>query len=133
MVEIICAAPGAVDLIWPHIKDGIAESCAATGSEVRPGHLWQDCRAARAFLLVAYEGEQILGACILQFQDGGRVLRGLAFYDQRAEEWFPQMQDLSKKIGRDGGAERFLDEARPGMKKLYPEARAVAIVYEVPL
>jgi hypothetical protein len=129
LVEVQVADPAMTDAIWQHIKAGMIE--CREGQDETAGWLWQECRSGRAFLIVAWEETTILGAAIVQFQHEGRTLRGLGFTGVRVDEWWPQLSAKVVEIMRDGGCTRFVDGARPGMRKYYPDAKVVGTIFEV--
>lgn len=130
--EVFTALQTEVDAIWPFISEGMKRSCRH--SNFTPGHVWQECRSGRAFLIVAYQDGSILGACVVQFQDNGRTLRGLALAGRKLKLWFDVLHVELRKIMDHGGAEVFIDAGRPGLKAFYktlPTARQIGVVYEV--
>ncbi len=127
-MNVDLASPDLTDAIWQHISEGMIKSCE--GTNITAGHLWQECRSGRAFLLVAWDEQQILGAAVVQFQDKG--LRGLGFTGNRVDEWFPQLKAEVVSLMRSGGVTQFIDSGRPGMmRKYFPDAKIVGTTYEV--
>lgn len=131
MVEVSLVFTPLIDSVWPKIQAGIKASCERSGNQFTVGWLWQECRAGHALLLAAHEGDDVLGAAVVQFQGNGRTLRGLGFCGERVAEWHPAMRALIREIAIDGGAERFIDEAPPGMKKFYPDAKVLGMTFEI--
>lgn len=130
-VEVSLIFTPLVDQVWPKVKDGMRASCERSGNQLTAGWLWQECRSGRAILLAAHDGDDVFGAAVVQFQDNGRMLRGLGFCGTRVDEWHPAMRALIREIMIDGGAERFIDEGPPGMKKFYPDAKVLGMTFEV--
>jgi hypothetical protein len=127
-VEIV--HPNMVDVVWPHIGEGMAKSCRSTGNKITAGWLWQECRSGRAFLIAAYD-ETVLGAAIVQFVDNGQALEGLGLCGTRCAEWWDDMTEAVKTIMRHGDCALFIDNGRPAMAKYFPDAVRNGSVFEV--
>lgn len=128
-MQVELASIAQIDGIWPHIRDGMVRSCK--GGNMRAGYVWQQCRSGNAHLLIAHDGAKICGAAVLQFEDYGKTLRGLALCGEDRKAWWPQMVDVVRQMVKDNRAERFIDEGRVGLKSIYPKARLLSQTYEI--
>ena len=131
MPDVDIVAPNLVDNVWPQLADGFAASCE--GSDLTPGHLWQECRSGHAFLVVAYESERVLGAVIVRFEYGAdrAVLRGLALCGTGFKSWIEPMRSKLNEMAKQGGASVFVDEGRPALVRMIKGAKVVRVTYEV--
>jgi hypothetical protein len=134
LVEVHLVPVPAVDEVFPKIVSGIERACSKGGGDLTAAYLWQECRASRAFLLIAVDGE-ILGACIWRFETwaGKSVMKCLAAWGTRMAEWEPAMREKSETLARLGGAVKILADGRTGWARRYPKARVVRVLYEVDL
>lgn len=107
----------------------MVKSCK--GGNMRAGHIWQQCRSGNAHLLVAHDEARILGAAVLQFEDFGKTVRGLALCGEDRSAWWPQMVETVRAMVTENRAERFIDEGRVGLKSIYPKARLLSQTYEI--
>jgi hypothetical protein len=103
-----------------------------TGGDIETGDLWVQCRSGEAFLLIAHEGEQILGSSIWipQTWQTGRKLRCLALYGSGMSDWIGDMHEMAKRLAADCGATSLVSEGRPGWAKIFPKAKVLRALYE---
>jgi hypothetical protein len=127
-----------VDQFWPSLRAGFERALKKTGGDLTSGDLWVTCRSGAGFLLIAHEGEEILGASIWRQDtwDSGRKLRCLAMYGNRLREWKDDMRASAIRVMRDCGATSLVSEGRCGKNgeplwtKPYPNAKPLRILYE---
>jgi hypothetical protein len=121
-----------IDAIWPHLREGFHRSVMKTGGDIETGDLWVQCRSGEAFLLIAHEGEQILGSSIWipQTWQTGRKLRCLALYGSGMSDWIGDMHEMAKRLAADCGATSLVSEGRPGWAKIFPKAKVLRALYE---
>lgn len=131
--------PDQVDQVWPMIAEGMRRSCDKTGGELSAGYLWQECRAGHAFLVVAYDATEVLGAAVLRFETwpSGIRLRGLGLCGKNMKAWLPEMRAVAEQIGRAGGAVALVDKGSPALLRLLRRfdvpAKVLSTQYEVRL
>lgn len=127
-----------VDPIWPLLREGLHEACLATGGDISTADLWVQCRSGSAFLLVATEGEKIMGASIWRTDtwETGRRLRCLALYGTKARLWIQDMRKMVESLKADTGSIALVAEGRCGpngepiWQHFFPKARAIRVLYE---
>ena len=126
---------GSVDQIWPVLREGLQRSLLKTGGDMVPGDLWCAVRSGVAFLIVAHEGNEILGASIWRQEtwQSGVKLRCLALYGVGMKSWIGDMKDMAVRIARDCGATSLVSEGRAGWQKVFPAARVLRLLYEEPI
>ncbi|MBB5663259.1 hypothetical protein GGE68_001435 [Rhizobium leguminosarum] len=134
-MRIAIANSAEVDAIWPSISDKIIKATLKYGSSVSSGDLWQMCRAGNAFLVVVFDGEEVKGALIMQFQRWAskQVMYCLAIVGDDIQTWLPDARAFITDMAKAGGAESFIAEGREGWPALFPDAKKLRITYEVPL
>ncbi len=133
MYKADIVAPNLVDQVWPQIADGVAKSYAKSGGGMTPGQLWQECRSGHAFLVVVYNPNALVGAIVVRFEYGPDKtrLRGLALVGTDLRAWIEPLRAKLTEMAKQGGAEVFIDEGRPGLVRLIPDAKIVRVTYEV--
>lgn len=121
-----------VDAFWPSLRDGFQRALMKAGGDLTTGDLWVACRSGSAFLLIAYEGEEIRGASIWRPDtwQTGRKLRCMALYGTKMTDWIADMHGMAKRIAGDCGATSLVSEGRPGWAKIFPKARMLRALYE---
>jgi hypothetical protein len=127
-----------IDAMWPALRGGFHEACLATGGDIDTGDLWVQCRSGAAFLLVAHDGDEVLGASIWRPDTWatGRRLRCLALYGRKARRWIFDMRALVEKLKADTGSIALVAEGRCGpngepiWQHFFPKAKAIRVLYE---
>lgn len=127
--------PGHVDQVWPQLSAGFERSCKRSGGDLTAGELWQGCRNGHCFLLLAIEGEAIVGASIWKQErwQTGVKLRCLGLYGSRFREWIEPMHELVIRVAHDCGATSLISEGREGWTRIFPKAKRLRITYEEPI
>lgn len=117
-----------VDLIWPHIKDGMERACRKGGGSVTPYWLWTICRRSEALLFYIMRDEQIKAALIVEEQQlhEKKVLHVHAACGMGMKQWLKEANQIIRSFGL---PIRF--EGRPGLGKVVNGAKVVRHVYEV--
>jgi len=135
MIQVKLLGPHEIDAIWPMISGGMQRSCDKTGGELSSGYLWQECRSGHAFLFIAWEETELLGAAVVRFETwpNGMRLRGLGLCGRDMKRWFGLMKAEVIQRGREGGAVAWIDLGRPGLRKYLKDAKILGTLYEVAL
>lgn len=122
-----------VDQVWPLITYGLEHACRKTGGDITSDYLWRLCRSGEAYLFVAADGEQVIGASVWQFQSwtSGKKFRCLCLYGERMSEWAEKKQELAKQVAKVGGATSIVTDGRLGWAKRYPKARVLRTTFEM--
>ena len=91
---ILTLRPEQVDVFWPMVADGIAESVAATGGDLTAGYLWQECRSGRTLMVISQNANRIECAWIFRTEtwSSGTRLRCLAAWGENMAEWLEPMK-----------------------------------------
>lgn len=121
-----------IDGLWPHLREGFQRALLRTGGDIETGDLWVQCRNGSAFLLIAHDGEQIVGASIWKAQtwQTGRVLRCLALYGSEMTGWIHDMKALAERLAKDNGCTSLVSEGRLGWQRIFPNAKVLRNLYE---
>lgn len=121
-----------VDQFWHGLAPGFQRCIDRGGGDLTLAELWQGCRRGDWFLLVAHEGDTILGASIWRpqvWQDGMK-LRCLGLFGTNFKKWADDMRTVATAVARDCGATAFVTDGRPGWARFFPKAKVLRIVYE---
>lgn len=121
-----------VDQFWHGLAPGFQRSLDRGGGDLTIADLWQGCRRGDWFLLVAHEGDTILGASIWrpQMWSTGMKLRCMALFGSQFRVWIRDMRELAAAVARDCGASALVSDGRPGWAKIFPKAKVLRVVYE---
>lgn len=124
-VEVVQVAD--VDQWWPLFGARVNECARSLQSNFSAGDLWTMCRTGQAILIVAHDGEKVLGATIWQFETwpDGPVIRNLVTVGEDLGAWQIDMHKAAKDVAIAGGANRFVFDGRNGWKRLYPAAKTI--------
>jgi hypothetical protein len=123
-----------VDSVWQQVSEGLQGSLLKTGGDLAIGELWQDCRGARSFLVVAH-GDTIKAASVWRPEvwQTGTKLRCVALYGKGMSDWLPAMRGVATDIAKACGATSFITEGRRGWEKVFPNAKVLRVLYEEPI
>lgn len=123
-----------VDQLWPIISEGLEKACRRTGGDLTSDYLWSECRAGRAFLLIACDDDRIIAAGVFRFEawTSGRKLRVLSLYGTRMSEWLQHGLSVVRQMMRVGNADGLVFEGRPGWSRKL-RARELRRLFEVTL
>ena len=121
-----------VDQVWPALREGLQRALLRTGGDMVSGDLWSAVRSGNAFLLVAHEGDKILGASVWRSEtwQSGVKLRCLALFGVGMKSWIGEMRELAVRIAHDCGATSLVSEGRAGWQKVFPAAKVLRLLYE---
>lgn len=121
-----------VDQFWHGLAPGFQRAIDRGGGDISTADLWQGCRRGDYFLLVAHEGDTILGASIWrpQLWQTGMKLRCLGLFGSNFRLWIEDMHALAMNVARDCGATSLVSDGRVGWKRIFPTAKVLRVVYE---
>lgn len=122
-----------VDTIWPRLSRQFTECLERSNGDCSTGDLWTWCRGGQAFLTVAIDGDDVLGAAIWRFEmrAKGVVLRNIITVGKDMETWLQAMSDLAEFIKTNGGATSLYWVGRPGWARIFPKSRIVEQTFEM--
>lgn len=117
-----------VDVIWPHIREGMERACKKGGGSVTPYWLWTICRRSEALLFYVLQDDKIQAALIVEEQQlhDKKVLHVHAACGMGMKQWLKEANTFARSFGL---PLRF--EGRPGLGKVVDGAKVVRHVYEV--
>lgn len=120
-----------IDKVWPKLADGFHDALMKTGGDCSAGDLWTQARSGRAFLFVAHDGTEMHGASLWRFETWptGEKFRCLALFGNDMQAW---LSDMRKAVEDAKGKATIVTEGRPGWGRVFPEARELRRLYEVP-
>lgn len=123
-----------VDQVFPLVAEGIETACRNTGGDTSAAELWRECRSGRAFLTVIIDGNEVVGADILRFEDWttGKKLRCLALWCKQ-KDWLPEHLDFVTRMAKAGGASSLVAEGRKGFERVFRNAKVLRELFEVEL
>lgn len=124
-----------VEAIWPHLAMGFDDAALATGGDIAAGELWQGARRGDLFLIVAHDGQTILGASLWKPETWrtGAKLRCMGLFGTGMKDWIGDMHAVARRIAKDCGATSLISEGRTGWKAIFPNARVLRSLYEEPV
>ena len=123
---------GEVDQIWPLIQAGIQKSCDRGTGEFCAGDFWQMCRSGNAFLILAYDDNEIFMASVWRFEreEHRHSFHCLTLYGRDMRQWLTPARDFITKLARDNGAARLTACGRSGWLRVF-NAATRGDLYEV--
>lgn len=138
MPDTACSLVGVhqVDGLWSQIAEGLEHACRKTGGDITAHYLWTECRAGRAFLVVATAptklGHEIIAASVWRFEQwsSGRKLRCLSLYGRDMKSWLADHRKLTLEMAKTGGATALVTEGRPGWARVFREAKTLRVLLE---
>ena len=103
-----------VDSVWEHVGPKFQRAFEKAGDDLTTGELWQLCRSGNAFLIIAFEGDDILMATVARFERWGEglVLRVMSLCGERLKEWAGPWEAFMRTMAKDNGAGRIVAEGR---------------------
>lgn len=124
-----------VDRVWTMVAEGLENACRETGGDITADYLWSECRAGAAFLVVIERGGDIAGASVWRFEkwSSGKKFRCLVLYGRNMSDWLAEHRRLTLRMARVGGANGIVAGGRKGWERLFPDAKVLKQIYEVPL
>ena len=122
-----------VDAIWPRLAKGFQRGCDRCENGIEAGILWQRCRSGQAFLIVAYEDDNLLAGSCWSFeeQDQRVVFRCLSLTGHGIKSWLADMRAFTTRIAKENGASALVAEGRKGWMRMFPDAIENSRDYEV--
>lgn len=132
-VRVVRLDPAQCDAIWDHVADGFRLSCKSTGDFLSPAWLRQQCVTGLAAMFAADDGGTFKGACVVQLQDtpGGTVGRFLGMMGADVNSWKDEMRAVVTQWAKSHGAKWLVDDGRPGIKRIVPDAEVVSVTYRI--
>jgi hypothetical protein len=133
MLRLGLASPQEVDRLWPTLREGFLKSTQRGVRDISAGQLWQLCRSGAAYLVLAYDDDQIYMASVWQFrsEECRHSFHCLSLYGRNMRDWLPALQDFVANLARENGATRLTACGRLGWIRLTPNAVASGDYYEV--
>jgi len=127
---LICATlakQAEIDSLWPLVSDQIVKCIEKTPTFFSAADLWVMCRGGSAFMIIAHQGTDILGATIWRFEDANFVC--LMMVGKDAKQWFGAVKETASFVARQGGATRLMASGRLGLfralKSMIPETKMI--------
>lgn len=122
-----------IDSVWPMVTYGLEHACRRTGGDITSDYLWSETRSGGAFLLVAVDGERIVGAAVVRIEKwtSGRKCRLMCLYGEKMSEWGEAMLERIETIARAGQATSIVADGRLGWSRRYPKARVLRKTFEM--
>lgn len=105
-----------VDLVWPQIADGIQKSCNQGNGEFCAGDMWTACRSGNAFLIIVFDGPEVLMASVWRFErfQDIRTFHCLTLWGKNMRAWLEPAREYVTNIARQNGATRLTACGRHG-------------------
>lgn len=124
-----------VDRVWPAVASGFDRACRKTGGDTTVEYLWSECRSGAAFLVTVAEGGLIVGAGIFRFEywTTGKRLRCLVVSGKNMKAWAPQLLAFARSFAAFGGARAIVSDGRNGFARVFPDAKVLRCLFELPL
>lgn len=128
-------APHIIDTIWHLVTDGIENACQKTGGDIDSHYLWTECRSGKATLMIILKDQEIIGASVWRIErwSTGMKCRNLVLYGKNMKEWVDEHYEKTLELANLGHAESLVAEGRPGLARIFPEAKVLRQLYEVRL
>lgn len=117
-----------VDEIWPVLATRFEAACRrCEAHDLNAGALWQMVRKGDGFLVVAYEGTEVLQASIWRFDTPHDAfsLRCMMLFGTKMRRWYAPMWDLITKLASENGATRLVTKGRIGWLRKCANAKRV--------
>lgn len=121
-----------VDQVWPRIAAGIQSSCERGDGEFIAGDFWTMCRSGNAYLVIAFDGLEILMASVWRFERLGdvRTFHCLTLWGKSMRTWLDPAREFVSRVAKENGATRLTACGRHGWMRAY-KMRQRGDLYEV--
>jgi hypothetical protein len=112
--------------------EGFDRALAKTGGDATSHDLWIQARNGSAFLFVAHDGTEMHGASLWRPEtwSTGQKFRCLALFGNDMKAW---IADMRASVEQAAGRAALVSEGRRGWVKIFPDAKELRALYEVPV
>lgn len=127
-MKLILIPTGEIDEIWPALATKFEAACRRCDAhDLNAGALWQMTRKGDGFLIIAYDGKDILKASIWRFDTPHDAfsLRCMMLFGTQMRLWYTPMWDLITKMAFENGATRLVTKGRVGWLRKCANANRV--------
>lgn len=131
MTQLICVDPDRVHIVWPKVRDGIAEALRK-GAGGLFSELENDVLSGRALVWLAVKDKSdIRGTCITQLlkTERGLVCSVMALAGARLKEWFGHLPAI-EQFARDEGCVAMTLNGRKAWTRLLKDYRQTAVTMQ---
>lgn len=121
-----------IDRVWSMVATSVAHCLKKAPMEIGAGDIWTNCRSGSWLLIIAHDGQTVIGTTIWRFSANG-YFECVLLVGNRFGEWFADLISFAASIAKSNGCHGLTATGRPGLtrqiKKLNPQTKVERVTF----
>lgn len=121
-----------IDRIWVQVAEDVARCLRKAPMEIGAGDIWTNCRSGHWLLIIAHDGEAILGTTVWRFT-ANRLFECVILTGRDMKSWLPELIEKATNLAKAHDCRGLVATGREGLfipfKKINPRVKRPRSTY----